>query len=52
VGGSAERSLPMVCLFAIGKAFGLAAATRRAQGSSTGMVEAQNLASLRVPSVV
>jgi hypothetical protein len=27
-GGSGKRSLPMVCPFAIGKAFGLAAATR------------------------
>jgi hypothetical protein len=26
--GSGKRSLPMVCPFAIGKAFGLAAATR------------------------
>jgi len=29
LGGSAKRSLPMVCPFAIGKTFGLAAATRR-----------------------
>ena len=28
-GGSGKRSLPMVCPIAIGKAFGLAAATRR-----------------------
>jgi hypothetical protein len=27
-GGSGKHSLPMVCPFAIGKAFGLAAATR------------------------
>jgi hypothetical protein len=29
LGGSGKRSLPMVCPFTIGKAFGLAAATRR-----------------------
>jgi len=29
LGGSGKRSLPMVCPIAIGKAFGLAAATRR-----------------------
>jgi hypothetical protein len=28
LGGSGKRSLPMVCPFAIGKAFGLATATR------------------------
>jgi len=28
LGGSGKRSLPMVCPFAIGKAFGLADATR------------------------
>jgi hypothetical protein len=28
LGGSGKRSLPMVCPFAIGKTFGLAAATR------------------------
>jgi hypothetical protein len=33
-GGSGKRRLPMVCPFAIGKAFGLAAATRVASPSA------------------
>jgi hypothetical protein len=35
-GGSGKRSLPMICPSAIGKAFGLAAATQQYRGEQPG----------------